>query len=164
VKFQSAIDHSFILFTDRLLINHHIFLILMVPDTLGSRESLSAFGLSRCAKINLVNWYLQEDNVLDIIVKSPRILGEGKDRYVDYEIICRSSHPLLRNEHESRVRRRYSDFVKLRSMVIAAHPSARIPELPPRRFFSYNFDESTIAERVVAFQAFLQMYVKYALS
>lgn len=58
----------------------------------------------------------------------------------------------------SLLRRRYSEFLWLHDVLVRENPTVKIPDLPPRRFFSRNFDDATIEERRAAFQRFLQLY------
>ncbi|XP_003743574.1 uncharacterized protein LOC100904087 isoform X2 [Galendromus occidentalis] len=61
---------------------------------------------------------------------------------------------------KSMVRRRYSDFVTLRSILLEQHPSTTVPKLPGRTFFGKRFDQRFIQERCHSLQIFLKEIIE----
>ena len=56
--------------------------------------------------------YNEPENFLEVEVRDPQLRGDAQ-KYVDYEVVCRTNLPSFRMS-ESTVRRRYSDFEWLR--------------------------------------------------
>lgn len=79
----------------------------------------------------------------------------GKEQYTDYEIVCRTNIPAFK-KRQSRVRRRYSDFVAFRKMLEQELTKVIIPPLPGKILLSLNkFNELNIETRRQGLEKFL---------
>ncbi|GIY25099.1 sorting nexin-11 [Caerostris darwini] len=74
--------------------------------------------------------------------------------YVTYEINIETNNPSFTFD-ESSIRRRYSDFRILRSMLAKQFPFTKIPDLPPKSPFKNTFDMKFVEKRREALEEFL---------
>ncbi|KAI8803784.1 sorting nexin-3, partial [Cladochytrium replicatum] len=95
------------------------------------------------------------ENFLEIEVRNPRFHGEGRNKYVDYEIICRTNIPAFKLKHSS-VRRRYSDFEWFRDTLERESTRVNIPPLPGK-VYTNRFADEIIEQRRQGLERFLQM-------
>lgn len=106
--------------------------------------------------------YEVPENFLEVEVRDPQVHEEGRDKYVDYEIICRTNIPAFRLR-ESKVRRRFSDFEWFRDILIRESSRVNIPKLPPKIYFATRFQEDIIEERRRSLERFLQIVAGHPL-
>ena len=79
----------------------------------------------------------------------------GREQYTDYEIFCRTNIPTFR-KRQSRLRRRYSDFVALRKMLEQDLSRVVIPPLPGKILLTLNkFNDLNIENRRLGLENFL---------
>lgn len=79
----------------------------------------------------------------------------GNETFTDYEIICRTNIPAFKKRN-SKVRRRYSDFVTLRKLLEQESTRVIIPPLPEKILFSSNrFNDVNIETRRQGLEKFL---------
>merc|ERR1712117_759232 len=83
-------------------------------------------------KQSLDDAYSPPANFLEIEVTSPRTHGVGNKRFADYEVRMRTNLPAFKVK-EFRCRRRYSDFVWLRTEIKRA-VQIYVPQLPEKAF------------------------------
>ncbi|RLV93937.1 Sorting nexin-3 [Spathaspora sp. JA1] len=99
--------------------------------------------------------YGEPENFLEIEVRNPITHGYGSNLFTDYEIICRTNIPAFRKRN-SRVRRRYSDFVVFRKILEQETTRVIIPPLPGKILLNANkFDELNIEKRRQGLEKFL---------
>ncbi|KAJ3222594.1 Sorting nexin-3 [Clydaea vesicula] len=84
------------------------------------------------------------ENSLEIEVTNPKMHGEGRKQYVDYEIVCYTNIPAFKHK-ESRVRRRVN-----------------IPSLPGKVFMD-RFADEVIEQRRIGLERFLQVVAGHPL-
>ncbi|TPX36110.1 hypothetical protein SeLEV6574_g05169 [Synchytrium endobioticum] len=94
------------------------------------------------------------ENFLEIEVKNPEFHGTGRNKYVDYEIICRTNIPAFKLRQSS-VRRRYSDFEWFRDALERESTRVNIYALPGK-IFTNRFTDEIIEQRRVGLERFLQ--------
>lgn len=112
---------------------------------------------------NNLEVYSDLETYMEIEVTNPRtnVPRDGTQRaYTDYEIICRTNLPNFPKRF-SKVRRRYSDFEKLRKCLVKeASLSYRhrvlIPHLPGKTILTNKFSDAIIDERRAALNQWLQ--------
>ncbi|RKP31655.1 putative golgi membrane protein-sorting protein [Metschnikowia bicuspidata] len=98
--------------------------------------------------------YGEPENFLEIEVRNPQT-HFGREQYTDYEILCRTNIPTFR-KRQSRVRRRYSDFVALRKMLEQDLSRVVIPPLPGKILLTLNkFNDLNIENRRLGLEKFL---------
>ncbi|KAG1668788.1 Sorting nexin-30 [Nymphon striatum] len=94
----------------------------------------------------------------DLIVKvdNPEKHSGAMDSYITFRICTKTNRPDFDN-HEFSVRRRYSDFLWLRSRLEAQHPTHLIPPLPEKHSFNRlsRFTPNFIKARMNALNKFL---------
>lgn len=79
----------------------------------------------------------------------------GREQYTDYEIVCRTNIPAFR-KRQSRLRRRYSDFVALRKILEHQQSRVIIPPLPGKILLNSNkFNDVNIELRRQGLEKFL---------
>ncbi|KAK3733794.1 hypothetical protein QZH41_015111 [Actinostola sp. cb2023] len=96
---------------------------------------------------------------LDILVKNPRThIDKGKALYTDYEIELKTNHPCFPLLN-SKTRRRYSEFIWLRSKLgLPDVMVAGAPKLPRKQVIG-RFKESFLQDRNDGLQRFLSRQV-----
>ncbi|KAI9009582.1 Sorting nexin-3 [Gaertneriomyces sp. JEL0708] len=95
------------------------------------------------------------ENFLEIEVRDPQFHEIGRDKYVDYEIICTTNIPAFKHK-ESVVRRRFSDFEWFRDALERESTRVNLPHLPPKVYFSNRFSDEVIEQRRQGLERFLQ--------
>ncbi|XP_047137082.1 sorting nexin-7 isoform X1 [Hydra vulgaris] len=119
-----------------------------------------------------MNWrmFVNEDNLvgndriynkfLDIYVLHPRThIRDGKALYTDYEVHVKTNHPEFAIK-ESNVRRRYSDFVWLKTKLgVNDIMMSTAPSLPGKRYFG-RFKDQFLKHRQLGLQLFLNKVVE----
>uniref|UniRef100_A0A183SRK8 Sorting nexin-3 n=1 Tax=Schistocephalus solidus TaxID=70667 RepID=A0A183SRK8_SCHSO len=142
---------------------------LCVADLVGM---MSATQRLESKQQTLEDAYSPPANFLEIDVCCPELHGEGKNRYVDYEVklrvccvcitlISQTNLPVFRLK-ESSVRRRYSDFEWLRTE-LDRESKIIVPKLPgkawkrqlPFRADDGIFDVDFIDERRKGLESFI---------
>ncbi|ABN65182.1 putative golgi membrane protein-sorting protein [Scheffersomyces stipitis CBS 6054] len=99
--------------------------------------------------------YGEPENFLEIEVRNPQTHGYGRDLYTDYEIVCRTNIPAFKKRN-SRVRRRYSDFVTFRKILEQETTRVIIPPLPGKILLNSNkFNDLNIEKRRQGLEKFL---------
>lgn len=79
----------------------------------------------------------------------------GREQYTDYEIVCRTNIPAFR-KRQSRVRRRYSDFVAFKKMLEQNPSRVVIPPLPGKILLNLNkFNDLNIESRRQGLEKFI---------
>ena len=108
--------------------------------------------------------YEEPEDLLEIEVCNPITHGHGTNKYTDYEIVCRTNIPCFK-KRESRVRRRFSDFVKLKKLLESDNKRVVVPPLPESGLLTYKkrFSESFIEERRVGLEHFAQVVASHPL-
>ncbi|KAJ3383274.1 Sorting nexin-3 [Lobulomyces angularis] len=101
------------------------------------------------------------ENSLEIEVTNPKMHGEGRKQYVDYEIVCYTNIPAFKHK-ESRVRRRYSDFEWFRDALERESTRVNIPSLPGKVFMD-RFADEVIEQRRIGLERFLQVVAGHPL-
>lgn len=101
------------------------------------------------------------ENVLEVEVREPRMNGEGSNKYVNYEIYCKTNLPTFKLK-ESRVRRRYSDFEWLKDTLERECTRVNIPPLPGK-IFTNRFDDIVIEQRRAGLERFMQVVAGHPL-
>ncbi|KAJ3052202.1 Sorting nexin-3 [Rhizophlyctis rosea] len=96
------------------------------------------------------------ENFLEIEIRNPEFKGTGRNKFVDYEIVCRTNIPAFKLKQSS-VRRRYSDFEWFRDALERESTRVNIPALPPKVFFTNRFSDEVIEQRRAGLERFLQM-------
>ncbi|OBA22550.1 putative golgi membrane protein-sorting protein [Metschnikowia bicuspidata var. bicuspidata NRRL YB-4993] len=98
--------------------------------------------------------YGEPENFLEIEVCNPQT-HLGREQYTDYEIVCRTNIPAFK-KRQSRVRRRYSDFVTLKKILEQELTRVIIPPLPGKILLSLNkFNDLNIESRRQGLEKFL---------
>ncbi|GBL48190.1 Sorting nexin-3 [Candidozyma auris] len=98
--------------------------------------------------------YGEPEDFLEVEVRNP-ITHYGKDPYTDYEIVCRTNIPAFK-KRQSRVRRRYSDFVTFRKILELEASKIVIPPLPGKILLQSNrFNDVNIEQRRQGLEKFL---------
>lgn len=77
----------------------------------------------------------------------------GGGYFTSYAIHLTSNNPCF-NRPNSHVRRRYSEFVRLKELLFSHHPTITPPSLPPKGYF-YRFEDAFIDQRMKGLQKFL---------
>ncbi|KAJ1339824.1 sorting nexin-3 [Batrachochytrium salamandrivorans] len=95
------------------------------------------------------------ENFLEIEVRDPLLHEDGRSKFVDYEIVCRTNLPAFKLK-ESVVRRRYSDFEWLRDALERESNRVNIPQLPGK-VFTNRFADDVIEQRRRGLERFMQM-------
>ncbi|XP_065060239.1 sorting nexin-10A-like [Rhopilema esculentum] len=96
---------------------------------------------------------------MNIIVRNARThIEEGRARFTDYEVELKTNHISFALK-QSKVRRRYSDFVWLRDRLAKDLMISAPPSLPGRRLFG-RFNTDFIKQRQRKLQDFLNKVVK----
>lgn len=99
--------------------------------------------------------YGEPENFLEIEVKNPLTHGYGLNLFTDYEIVCRTNIPAFK-KRESRIQRRYSDFVAFRKILEQETTRVIIPPLPGKIFLNLNkFNDLNIEKRRQGLEKFL---------
>ncbi|XP_035221946.1 sorting nexin-10A-like [Stegodyphus dumicola] len=94
-----------------------------------------------------------------VSVHSPLIQCCSKGSYyTSYAISLKSNDPCF-NYSCSQIRRRYSDFIHLRRMLVSHHPTVKPPILPPKNYFQ-RFSIDFIEKRKKGLQTFLDGVLK----
>lgn len=109
--------------------------------------------------------YGEPEDFLEIEVKNPVTHGsKSSNMYTDYEIVCRTNIPSFKKKF-SRVRRRFSDFDALRSILESQSSRVIIPKLPDKSIFSYSnrFSPDFIEERREGLEHFLNVIASHPL-
>ncbi|PVH13755.1 sorting nexin-3 [Candidozyma duobushaemuli] len=100
--------------------------------------------------------YGEPENFLEVEVRNPQT-HYSKDPYTDYEIVCRTNIPAFK-KRQSRVRRRYSDFVAFRKILDSETSRVVIPPLPGKILLSSNrFNDVNIENRRQGLEKFLRV-------
>jgi len=105
--------------------------------------------------------YGPPENFLEIEVKDPRTIGEGRGMYTIYEIVCRTNIPAFKLRN-STVHRRYSDFENFRDILERESARVTIPPLPGK-VFTNRFSDDVIEHRREGLERFMQIVVGHPL-
>ncbi|PVV02436.1 hypothetical protein BB560_003113 [Smittium megazygosporum] len=97
--------------------------------------------------------YNEPENSLEIEVTNPQTHDDGRTKYTDFEIICRTNIPSFKFKSSS-VRRRYSDFEWFRETLKREVPGVNIPPLPGK-VLTNRFSDQVIETRRQGLEAFL---------
>ena len=112
-----------------------------IINTLAPRDSQEIYG--------------EPENFFEIEVRNPVIHNLGGNPYTDYEIVCRTNIPAFR-KRQSRLRRRYSDFVAFRKILEQELTRVIIPPLPAKIILTSNkFNDVNIEKRRQGLEKFL---------
>ncbi|KAL5009923.1 hypothetical protein ScPMuIL_012228 [Solemya velum] len=96
-----------------------------------------------------------DDKGLDICVRNPMTHNTwGDGRYTTYEIAIETTNRAF-SLPKSVTRRRYSEFMWLRSKLKDHHPLLTPPKLPPRNLFTNRFSPDFLAFRMKGLEKFL---------
>lgn len=109
--------------------------------------------------------YGEPENFLEIEVRNPVTHNLGGNPYTDYEIVCRTNIPAFR-KRQSRIRRRYSDFVAFRRLLEQEQELSRvvIPPLPGKILLTSNkFNDVNIEKRRQGLESFLTTVLSHPL-
>ncbi|KAH6572880.1 hypothetical protein BASA50_002427 [Batrachochytrium salamandrivorans] len=101
------------------------------------------------------------ENFLEIEVRDPLLHEDGRSKFVDYEIVCRTNLPAFKLK-ESVVRRRYSDFEWLRDALERESNRVNIPQLPGK-VFTNRFADDVIEQRRRGLERFMQIVAGHPL-
>ncbi|PVU94150.1 hypothetical protein BB561_002763 [Smittium simulii] len=107
------------------------------------------------------NLYNEPENSLEIEVVNPQTHDDGKNKYTDYEIICRTNIPSFKFKNSS-VRRRYSEFEWFRETLKREVAGVNIPNLPGK-VLTNRFSDKVIEERREGLENFLQVVAGHPL-
>ena len=88
-------------------------------------------------------------------MRDPQLKDTGRNKYVDYELVCRTNLPIFKFK-ESSVRRRYSDFEWFKDALERENNRVNIPALPGK-VFTNRFSDDVIESRRVGLERFMQM-------
>ncbi|KAI8819343.1 PX domain-containing protein [Fimicolochytrium jonesii] len=102
------------------------------------------------------------ENFLEIEVRNPQFHGDGRGKYVDYEIVCDTNIPAFKKTN-SVVRRRFSDFEWFRDALERESTRVNIPSLPPKVYFNNRYSDEVVEQRRVALERFLQIVAGHPL-
>ncbi|PVU99979.1 hypothetical protein BB559_000237 [Furculomyces boomerangus] len=105
--------------------------------------------------------YNEPENSLEIEVVNPRTHEDNRNKYTDFEIICRTNIPSFKFKNSS-VRRRYSEFEWFRETLKNEVPGVNIPQLPGK-VFTNRFSEEVIEARREGLETFLQIVAGHPL-
>ncbi|XP_022670579.1 uncharacterized protein LOC111268958 isoform X2 [Varroa jacobsoni] len=126
-------------------------------------SAMSSSSSARSSNVNVVG-ILQDDNVeeiyLEVSVINPITRKEGDGELVTTYAIYIETNDSAFTMSRSMVRRRYSEFVVLRSILQEQHPSLTVPRLPGRTLLGKRFDQRFIQERCSGLQSFLKAIVE----
>lgn len=90
-----------------------------------------------------------------VSVHSPLIqYSTSGSYYTSYAISLKTNDPCFTQSY-SQTRRRYSEFLNLRSLLASHYPTIKPPALPPKNYF-HRFSDALIEERKVGLQKFLE--------
>ncbi|EER31029.1 sorting nexin GRD19 [Candida tropicalis MYA-3404] len=99
--------------------------------------------------------YGEPENFLEIEVRNPLTHGYGSNLFTDYEIVCRTNIPAFKKRN-SKVRRRYSDFVAFKKILENETTRVIIPSLPGKIYLNSNkFNDLNIEKRRQGLEKFL---------
>lgn len=101
-----------------------------------------------------------EEIFLDVSVTNPITRTAADGELVTTYAIYIETNDTAFTMTKSMVRRRYSEFVKLRSILQEQHPSMAVPKLPGRTFLGKRFDQRFIQDRCHSLQLFLKTIVE----
>lgn len=92
---------------------------------------------------------------ITIFIQNPELVDSGvfSSNYIIYEVI---TEPL-----KYIVRRRYSDFEKLREMLLKYYPGITIPPLPSKKLGKRRFEDDYVSKRMNFLILFLQAIVDH---
>jgi len=109
---------------------------------------------------NLAGFDRRHNKFLDIYVLNPRThIKNGKALFTDYEINVKTNHPEFALK-ESKVRRRYSEFVWLKDKLgINDVMMVTAPSLPGKRYFG-RFKDPFLRKRLLGLQHFMNKVVE----
>uniref|UniRef100_A0A131XB97 Putative the phosphoinositide binding phox logy domain of sorting nexin 10 n=1 Tax=Hyalomma excavatum TaxID=257692 RepID=A0A131XB97_9ACAR len=91
---------------------------------------------------------------LDVNVRNPIVHEVKGDAYTSYDISIETNNSSF-NMSRSTVRRRYSEFVHLKSLLKELQPSLTPPRLPPKTLMK-RFDDKFIESRRAGLESFLR--------
>ncbi|EGV66488.1 Sorting nexin-3 [Yamadazyma tenuis] len=101
--------------------------------------------------------YGEPENFLEIEVRSAQTHNTGREVFTDYEVVCRTNIPAFKKRH-SKVRRRYSDFVRLKQILETETSRVVIPSLPGKILLNSNkFNDLNIEKRRQGLEKFLSI-------
>ena len=103
----------------------------------------------------LSSLYQQPNNIIEIALTDPREHVNGKDKFVDYAISCKTNLPHFRIK-SSLVRRRYKQFCLLKDFLAREAADIYIPELPSKSFLTDRYSPEFIQERMKGMEKFIQ--------
>ncbi|KAI9353018.1 sorting nexin-3 [Zopfochytrium polystomum] len=130
---------------------------------MSASRGMASYGI---AKVDFREQTAEErygipENFLEIEVRNPMLQGEGRSKYVDYEIVCRTNIPAFKLKH-SVVRRRYSDFEWFRDALERESTRVNIPQLPGK-VYTNRFSDEVIEQRRAGLERFLQIVAGHPL-
>src|ERR1700722_1964778 len=103
----------------------------------------------------LASLYQQPDNIIEVSLSDPCEHVNGKDRFVDYAISCKTNLPHFRIRN-SLVRRRYKQFCLLRDYLSREAAHVFVPDLPSKSFLTDRYSPEFIQERMRRMEKFIQ--------
>jgi sorting nexin-3/12 len=116
-----------------------------VIDTSSSKHKQQSFS----------EIYGEPENFLEIEVKNPQTHQIRGEVFTDYEIVCRTNIPAFKKRN-SRIRRRYSDFVALKKILEQETTRVIVPQLPGKIYLNSNkFSDINIEKRRQGLEKFL---------
>ncbi|TPX55319.1 hypothetical protein PhCBS80983_g05413 [Powellomyces hirtus] len=102
------------------------------------------------------------ENFLEIEIRNPQFHGNGRTKYVDYEIVCNTNIPAFKLK-TSTVRRRFSDFEWFRDALERESTRVNIPPLPPKVYFNNRYSDEVVEQRRQSLERFLQIVAGHPL-
>ncbi|XXZ98744.1 Sorting nexin-3 [Meyerozyma guilliermondii] len=101
--------------------------------------------------------YDEPENFLEVEVRNPQTHTFGRETFTDFEIVCRTNIPAFKKRN-SRIRRRYSDFVAFRKILEQETSRVVIPPLPGKILLNSNkFSDLNIEKRRAGLEKFLSV-------
>jgi sorting nexin-3/12 len=120
---------------------------------ISDRNRIAPCSFSRDTKLSSL--YQQPDNIIEVFLTDPREHLNGKDRFIDYAISCKTNLPHFRIRN-SLVRRRYKQFCLLRDYLSREATSIFVPDLPSKSYLTDRYSSEFIQERMRGMEKFIQ--------
>ena len=126
-----------------------VILVCMISD----RNRIAPCSFSSDTRLSSL--YQQPDNIIEVALTDPREHVNGKDKFVDYAISCKTNLPHFRIR-SSLVRRRYKQFSLLKDFLSRESADIFVPELPSKSFLTDRYSQEFIQERMKGMEKFIQ--------
>lgn len=120
---------------------------------ISERNRIASCSFSKDVKLSSL--YQQPDNIIEVTLTDPLEHLNGKDKYVDYAISCKTNLPHFRIRN-SLVRRRYKQFNLLKDFLSKEASGVFIPDLPSKSFLTDRYSPEFIQERMKGMEKFVQ--------